>query len=144
MTQKEILKRYAFAYDTKIGYVEKGIFYPLEFNYVKFLRIVVKYLRAGQEQSAEKVLRKSIAEYCGLEVTLHRCNKLYLRDSVFLNYYKDMIIKRKYYVEQFNYNLKKAIAVLRDHEANQRLHPFGTQRPVAKSLLHIANRKRYW
>lgn len=143
MAEKEILKRYAFAYDREIGYVEKGIFYPLEFNFVKFLKIVARLLKAGQEQSAEKVLRKAIAEYCGVEITLNRCNKLYLRDSVLLNYYKEMIIKRKHYVDQFNKNLRKAIAMLRDHEANVRLNPRAPQRPVAKSLLHQANRNKY-
>lgn len=143
MAQKEILKRYAFACDTEIGYVEKGVFYPVQFNFVKFLKIVIKYLRIGQDQSAEKVLRKAIAEYCGVKFTLHKCNKLYLADSVFLNYYKEMILQRKHYVEQFNRNLRKAIAILRDHEANARLNPRAAQRPVSRSLLHIANRNKY-
>lgn len=143
MTQKKILKRYAFAYDSEIGYVEKSIFYPVPFNFVKFLKIVIKYLRAGQEQSAEKVLRKSIAEYCGAVATLQRCNKLYLRDSVFFNYYKDMILQREHYVEQFNANLRKANAALRDQEANARFKARAAQRPVSRSLLHIANRNKY-
>lgn len=143
MAEKEILKRYAFAYDSEIGYVEKSAFYPVPFNFVKFLKIVIKYLRTGQELSAEKVLRKAIAEYCGGKFTLDRCNKCKLADSAFLAYYKEMISKRKHYVEQFNKNLRKANAALRDYDANQRFKQHAAQRPVSRSLLHIANRNKY-
>lgn len=135
MAQKEILKRYSFAYGTEIGYVEKGEFIPVQFNWVTFLRLVIKHLVVTHYSTADMALKNAIVEYCSAQ----KMQKIYkgciLSDSEFFNYYKSMISKKPKFQKMFQQN-SLIMQNARENRQKESLRKRGTiarQRPASKS-----------
>ena len=127
--------RSAFCYKQEIGYIEKGEFIPVPFNFVTFLRMVIKYLSTSHSPTADMALKNAIIEYCSAQ----KMHKIYkgsiLSDSEFFNYYKNMVNKKAKFQAKFQKNL----LLMKNARENQRKESLSKsfttakQRPACKS-----------
>lgn len=132
---KEQNVRTAFCYEKEIGYIEKGQFIPVPFNFVTFLRMVIKHLCSSHSCTADVALKNAIVEYCAVQ-KMHRIYKGHiLSDSEFFNYYKKMVNKKTKFQKMFQQN-SKIMQNARDNRKKENLSKSFTtarQRPACKS-----------
>lgn len=78
-----------FCYGEQIGVVEKSIFYPVHFDRIKFLKIVLALVKGKKRyNSIDWLLKEAISEYVGVK-SLHRqpINNASIYDSKFYDHY---------------------------------------------------------
>ena len=125
----------AFCYEKEIGYVQDKKFIPMPFNFVTFLRLVIKHLKVTHCATPDIAMKKAILEYCEAK----RMQQLYqghsLSDSEFFNYYKNMVNKKAEFQQIFKKNL---VAMQKTRETERKARggkqfTLAKQRPACKS-----------
>lgn len=127
--------RYAFCYEKELGYVVDKEFIPVPFNFVTFLRLVIKQLKVTHSSTPDVAIKNAIMEYCETK-NMQRIYKGHsLSDSEFFNYYRNMVSRKTKYQNIF----KKNAVIMQKVRENQKKENLGNkitlakQRPACKS-----------
>lgn len=125
----------AFCYEKEIGYVVDKEFISVPFNFVTFLRLVIKHVIVTNHATPDMAIKNAIMEYCGTKKMQRIYKGRSLSDSDFFNYYRNMVMKKS----EFQGIFKKNFVMIQKVRENQKKESISKkmttakQRPACKS-----------
>lgn len=85
------MNKRVFCFENDLGFINEGIFYPVDFDKLEFMRIICTLRSNTDYISADLLLKDAIKYYTNIDILAIRYKNKSLSDSVFYMYWLNKI-----------------------------------------------------
>lgn len=107
----------AFCFEEEVGVIVEGQFYPIKFEPIRFMRIIVKLMHKKDYVTADLLLKDAIMEYSSATMLSKIFKTKNLSDSLFYMKWRNLIRKNKKFYQKEQILQKKRMEW---HESKKR------------------------